>query len=124
MTESQRNILIVAAVAVLGVAFSQAFGIGAWLAQNLLNLAFCFIATFMAWQWYRPRERAIRDIDLRWRLLLMASGVMLLLVMWTGAIFPGWAGNSMMMLVVWLALQGALFYAVHTIFVNRSASWY
>jgi hypothetical protein len=123
MTESQRNILIVAALAVLGVVFSAQFSVSAWLLQNLMNLAFCFIVTFMAWQWYRPRERAIHTMDLFWRLLLLAAGAALILVIWTGAIYPGWAQGGTM-LVVWLAVQGALIYGVHTIFTNRSSSWY
>ncbi len=84
MSDSQRNFLILAVIAVLGVTFSGAFGTSAGLAYGLLNLAFAVLTVwFLIWL-YQRNSGTIAAMPSTPRLVLQVAGAVLLAVVVTG----------------------------------------
>lgn len=86
MTESQRNLLILIGIAVLGVVFSGAFGLGAGAAMTFLNIAFAVVIIWFLITLYQRNSGTIAAMQPTPRLVLQASGAVLLGVLITGMI--------------------------------------
>jgi hypothetical protein len=84
MSESQRNFVILAVIAVIGVLFSGAFGEGAGIAFDLLNLVFAVLMVwFVVWM-YQRNSGTIATLPSTPRLVLHVAGVGLLVLVATG----------------------------------------
>ncbi len=91
MSESQRNILIVVALAALAMIFSGAAGTAIFTISQLLNLAFAVLIVLAVVNWYRGRGYVISSMPSHLRLLLQFSLIMILVVFITGTVYPNWA---------------------------------
>lgn len=98
MTDSQRNLLILLALAVAGVLFSGAFGIGAGIASILLNVAFTTLIVWFMVILYRRHSGTIAAMPHLPRIVMQAAGLALVLAFATGMLhapflpFPfGWS---------------------------------
>jgi len=132
MTDSQRNLLILVAIAVAGVVFSGAFGAGAYLASSLLNVTFTILMVAAVVVVYNRHSATIALMPSTPRLLLQAATVVLGLVLLTGLLqvrtasgnlIPppfGWAnGNA-------LAFWGVVFacgFAIWWSWQQRTSRW-
>lgn len=92
MTDSQRNLLILLGVAVLGVVFSGAFGVGAGAAGSLLQIAFTVVVIWFLVNLYQRNSGTIAGMPTSPRLVLQAAAAVLLLVVVTGlpTFIPVW----------------------------------
>ena len=86
MTDSQRNLLILLAVAVAGVLFSGAFGIGAGVASIFLNVAFTVMLVAFAVILYRRHSGTIARMPHLPRLILQVATVALVIAFATGTL--------------------------------------
>jgi hypothetical protein len=109
VTESQRNLLILVAVAVAGVVFSGAFNVGAGLASMLLNIAFTIAIVWVLVMQYQKHSGTISRMPVMPRLVLQVAGVALIVIVATGMLhapflpYPfGW--SSAYPMVFWPAL--------------------
>lgn len=86
MTESQRNLLILIAVAIVGVLFSGAFNVGTGFAFTLLNVAFVVVIVFAVVSMYRRHSGTIATMPTTPRLLLQSAVVALVAIFATGTL--------------------------------------
>ena len=86
MTESQRNLLILLAVAIAGVLFSGAFGVGAGIANIFLNVAFTVMLVAFAVILYRRHSGTINSMPHVPRLVLQVATVALVVAFATGTL--------------------------------------
>lgn len=96
MTETQRNMLILAAVAVAGAIFSGAFTGAAVSASTFLNIAFAVVIVWLGILQYRQRSGTIAQMPVMPRLVLQICALALLLIIVTGSLpllpYPfGWS---------------------------------
>lgn len=84
MTESQRNLLILVAIAAIGVAFSGAFNLGAGALATVLNVAFTVMIVAAIAIVYRRHSGTIARMPATPRLVLQASALGLGAVVVTG----------------------------------------
>lgn len=113
MTEFQRNMLILTAVAVAGVLFSGAFNLGAGIANTLLSIAFTVVLVWFMVILYQRHSGTIAQMPVGPRLVLQASGIALVGMMATGMLhapflpFPfGWSSSYPMIFWPGLLLCG------------------
>lgn len=101
MSESQRNLLILVAIAIVGVMFSGAYGVGSGIAKLLINIAFTVMLVWLLVSSYQRHSGTIAQMAIGPRLLLQVSGIVLIVTYVTGTLaFPGvlpsppfgWAG--------------------------------
>lgn len=119
MGETQRNFLIIAAIALLGVVFSGAFGATAGLVSMLLNLAFALMLGATLWVLHRNKASTISAMQPAHRLLLQGSGIVLYLVFLTGTVFPGWSSWGGMFAGMFFLLIGVCIYAMYWAWQQR-----
>jgi hypothetical protein len=86
MNESQRNLLILVALAVIGVVFSGAFGIGSGVAITFLNIAFAVGIIWFLANLYLRKRGTIAHIPRMPRLVLQLSALVMLLLLVTGTL--------------------------------------
>lgn len=84
MSDTQRNLLILLAVAVAGVIFSGAFNLGAGVAGLLLNIAFTVLLVWFLVVMYQRHSGTIATMPLMPRLILQAAGIILVASFATG----------------------------------------
>jgi hypothetical protein len=84
MSDTQRNMLILLAIAVAGVVFSGAFGIGAGYANMLLNIAFTVVIVWFLVVLYQRNSGTIAQMPVTPRLVLQAAGIALVAMLATG----------------------------------------
>ena len=93
MTESQRNLLILVAIAVLGVVFSGAFSIGSGTAMAFLNVAFAVAIIWFLINLYIQRSGTIAQIATVPRVVLQLSSLVMLCLLATGMLNVGFLPN-------------------------------
>lgn len=102
MSESQRNLLILLAIAIIGVMFSGAFNLGAGILRMLMNLAFTILIIVFLFSLYRRNTGTIARMPLVPRLVLQGAALLLCAIVITGTFqiggllpYPpfGWAGK-------------------------------
>lgn len=127
MTDSQRNFMILLAVAVAGVLFSDAFGIGAGIANLLINVAFTILIVSFAVILYRKHSGTIAGMPHVPRLVLQAAVMALVFAFATGMLhlpflpFPfGW--SSVYPVAFW-ALVLSCGFAIWWSWQQRSTRW-
>ena len=86
MTDSQRNLLILVAVAVAGVVFSGAFNLGAGVASLFLNLAFTVVLVWFLVILYRKHSGTIAHMPVTPRLVMQTCGIVLVGSIATGMV--------------------------------------
>lgn len=96
MTDSQRNLLILLAVAVVGVLFSGAFGVAAFSASAFLQVAFTVVMVWFLISLYRRHSGTIASMPAMPRLVMQLAGIAVVVMLATGTIpflpLPfGWA---------------------------------
>ncbi|MBC7462304.1 MAG: hypothetical protein H7287_13160 [Thermoleophilia bacterium] len=84
MTDTQRNFLILGALAVIGVLFSGAFNLGTGAANVFLNIAFTVVLIWALINLYVRKSGTIAQIATVPRVVLQASCLALLLLLVTG----------------------------------------
>lgn len=111
MTETQRNFLILGALAMLGViaATSGAFDLATFGVMTILNILFAIAILAFVVQLRTRRAGSIANIPQPWRLLLDVCGVGLVLVFVTGLLYPAWSG--------WGAFYAVMFFALTAAFI-------
>lgn len=115
MTDSQRNLLILLAIAIAGVVFSGAFNVGAGAVGMLLNIAFTVAIVWFLAILYQRHSGTIATMPVTPRLVLQVAGLALVLMLATGMLiapflpFPpfGWANAYPM--VFWPAVLLCVF---------------
>jgi hypothetical protein len=127
MTDSQRNLLILLAVAVVGVLFSGAFNVGAGIAGLLLNLAFTVVILWFLITLYQRHSGTIAQMPTTPRLVLQVAGVVLFGSLVTGMLhapflpFPfGWSSDYPM--IFWPLVLGCAF-AIWWAWQQRTSRW-
>lgn len=127
MTDSQRNLLILVAVAVAGVLFSGAFSVGAGVASMFLNVAFTIVIVWALVAFYQRNSGTIATMQATPRLVLQVAAGALVLMLATGLLhvpflpFPfGW--GSIYPLVFWPAVLLAGF-AIWWSWQQRTSRW-
>ncbi len=128
MTDSQRNLLILLAVAVAGVLFSGAFGIGAGLASIFLNVAFTVMLVAFAVILYRRHSGTIGRMPHVPRLVLQSAVIALVVAFGTGMLHapflpnPPFGWSNTQPLAFWALVLGCGF-AIWWSWQQRSARW-
>lgn len=128
MTDSQRNLLILLAVAVAGAVFSGAFGGGALIASILLNVAFTVLLLAAGVLWYQRNSGTIDRLPSTQRWVMRGAALVLLVTLTTGMLtigtllpWPfGWSNTAP--LLFWglvLACAGAIWWA----WQHRTSRW-
>ncbi|MCW2956190.1 MAG: hypothetical protein JWO69_1059 [Thermoleophilia bacterium] len=84
MSDSQRNLIILVAIAIAGVMFSGAFGIGAGGALAFLNLAFTVVIVWFLVTLYQRNSGTIATMPTGPRLMMRVACLALLLILVTG----------------------------------------
>lgn len=84
MSDSQRNLIILVAIAIAGVLFSGAFNLGAGGAMAFLNLAFTIVLVWFLVTIYQRNSGTIATMPVAPRLILQAACLALLLIFVTG----------------------------------------
>ena len=128
MTDSQRNLLILVAVAVAGVLFSGAFGTGAAFASLLLNLTFTVLMIAAIVMLYQRNAATIAMLPSTPRFVLQAATLVLGITVATGllqvgGLLPapfGWANDNA--LTFW-ALVFACGFAIWWAWQQRTSRW-
>lgn len=109
MTESQRNLLILVALAVVGVLFSGAFSIGAGILGVALNLAFTILIIAFLVILYRRNAGTIAAMPVTPRLVMQISGIVMAIVLFTGMLAAPFLPTS---IFGWSARQPVLFWGL------------
>ena len=128
MTESQRNLLILLVVAVVGVMFSGAFGLGAGAAFSALNIAFTVLLVWFAVVLYQRHSGTIATMPAGPRTVLQAGVVVLLLTYVTGTLRignllpPPFGWSSSAPLLFWGLVLGSGF-AIWWAWQQRTSRW-
>lgn len=131
MTEGQRNILIVAAIAVVGsLFFSDAFGVGAGTANFLINIAFRILIIWFLVVLYQRHSGTIATMPSTPRLVLQACGIFLLLLLSLGliALVFALAGSASPLeilsepVIFWPALLASIF-GIWWAWQQRTSRW-
>lgn len=128
MTESQRNLLILVAIAVIGVMFSGTFNSGASILSDLLNIAFTVMIVAVVVMVYRRHSGTISQLPTVPRLVLQGSVFALAAIVITGTLqfnghLPepfGWASQSP------VAFYGSIFalaFAIWWAWQQRVSRW-
>jgi hypothetical protein len=99
MTESQRNFLILIAIALVGVVFSGAFGLSSAILLMLMSAAFVILTAWFIIILYQRHSGTIARMPAGPRIVLQASMIFGLIILVTGALrlpflpFPmfGWS---------------------------------
>lgn len=127
MSDSQRNLLILVAIAIAGVVFSGAFNVGAGIAGLLLNVAFTIAIVWFLVILYQRHSGTIATMPATPRLVLQAAGIALLLILLTGFLYLpflpppfGWSHHAP--LVFWPALLLSAF-AIWWAWQQRTSRW-
>lgn len=127
MTESQRNLLILLGVAVLGVVFSGAFNLGAGVAGMLLSIAFVVLMVWFLIAMYQRNSGTIATMPAAPRLVLQVAGAALVLLLLTGLLHApflpapfGWASGAA--LVFWPAVLLCAF-GIWWAWQQRTSRW-
>lgn len=127
MTDSQRNLLILLAVAVAGVLFSGAFGVGAGIASIFLNVAFTVMLVWFAVILYRRHSGTIARMPHLPRLVLQVATVALIVAFATGTLSApflpppfGWSNDYAV--AFWALVLGCGF-AIWWSWQQRSTRW-
>lgn len=107
MTEGQRNIAIVIVVGIL-VSLFVGLQLALALLFKILGIVFFVLMAMWFWQMYKKNEASINRMDLAPRLVLMGSGVGMLLVVFTGSVWPAWGNGAMSVLFFGLIALCAL----------------
>ena len=128
MTDSQRNMLILLAVAIAGVVFSGAFNLGAGSAMLFLNIAFMVVLVWFLVVLYQRNSGTIATMPVGPRTILQVASIALLGILVTGMLsFPflpapfGWA-TGQYTLVFW----GSVFacgFAIWWGWQQRTSKW-
>ena len=128
MTDSQRNLLILVALAVVGVLFSGAFGVGAGLASMLLNLAFTVLLVWLAVSLYQRHSGTIATMPVTARLVLQVATVLLVLAFATGTLnipflpYPPFGWANVHPLPFWALILGCGF-GIWWAWQQRTSRW-
>jgi hypothetical protein len=123
VSDSQRNFLILIAIAALGVMFSGVFALTAGTISIIVS--FLFIAATIAFLiiQYQRNSGTISLMKPRYRLQLQASGIVLLIVIVTGLGVPpflrGWSGISGLHTIAFFGLLAASIYGLYHAWRNR-----
>ena len=126
MTDSQRNMLILLAVAVAGVLFSGAFGVAAGGAQTFLQIAFMVVIVWLIVTLYQRHSGTIATMPIAPRVVLHAAMFVLLALVITGSALPflpwpfGW--SSVYPQIYWPLLIASGF-AIWWSWQNRTTGW-
>lgn len=128
MTESQRNLLILVAIAVIGVMFSGAFNLGAGVLGALLNVAFTVMIVAVLVMVYRRHSGTIAQMPTTPRLVLQLAVLALAAIVITGTfqfagLLPepfGWANRQP---VVFYGAIFALAFAIWWSWQQRTTRW-
>jgi hypothetical protein len=127
VTDSQRNLLILLAVAVAGVLFSGAFGVGAGIASIFLNVAFTVMLVWFAVILYQRHSGTIASMPHLPRLVLQVATIALILAFATGTLSApflpepfGWSHDYA--LPFW-ALIFACGFAIWWAWQQRTSRW-
>ncbi len=75
MSDTQRNFLILGAIALAGVLFSGAFGTGAGIAFTVLNIAFAILIIWFVISLYQRNSGTIAQMPATPRLVLQSCGI-------------------------------------------------
>ena len=75
MSETQRNFVILGAIAMLGLVFSGQFGVGAGIAFTVLNIAFAILIIWFLIMLYRRNSGTIALMPATPRIVLQACGI-------------------------------------------------
>jgi hypothetical protein len=99
MSDSQRNLFILVALAVVGVLFSGVFGVAAGGLSALLNIAFTIAIIWFLVISYRRHSGTIAAMPAVPRLVLQVAGATLVIVFATGSstLLPapfGWSATN------------------------------
>lgn len=123
MNDSQRNFLILIAIAVLGVMFSGVFALTAGTISMVVNLLFIAATVAFLIIQYQRNSGTIGLMKPRYRLQLQISGVVLLVVMITGLgvppFFAGWSGASGLHTILFFGFLAASIYGLYNAWRNR-----
>lgn len=108
MSESQRNVLILLAVAVAGVLFSGAFSIGAGIAGLVINIAFTIAIVWFLVTIYQRNSGTIAQMPATPRMVMQLCGLVLMGSLVTGMLHAPFLPFPF----GWSSLYPAIFYPV------------
>jgi hypothetical protein len=129
MTESQRNLLILAVIAVIGAAAGGVFDLGAGALAGVLNTALTLLIVFAIVMLYRRQSGTIAQMATTPRLVLQAAVIVAAAAIVTGTfrlagLLPdppfGWAGHYP---VVFYATLFACGFAIWWAWQQRVSRW-
>jgi hypothetical protein len=124
LTDTQRNFLILAAIAVIGFTFSGRFGIVAGTSMGLINIAFVVLTIMFLVQLRRSKASQISSMPTGDRILFDGCLLAIGIVMVTGQLIPGWAvRNGGTGTVVFFGLIAALVYGAYVAWQRRPNRW-
>ena len=89
MTDSQRNLAILGAIAVAGALIGGAFDSAAFNVNLLLNIAFTVVMTWFLVITYQKHSGTIAQMPIGPRLVLQGSGIALVAIFVTGSLRAG-----------------------------------
>lgn len=120
MNETQRNFLILGAIAVLGVIYSQVFATAAFSLSLLINVLFTIAIVALLINGYRTNQSTIAGMPTVPRLVLQISGIAMLVILVTGLPLPvpgfGWGGRNV---IVYFGLIGLCGFGIFWGWSNR-----
>jgi hypothetical protein len=125
MTEGQRNILIIVAIAVVGTLFfGDTLGLGAGIAGLLLNVAFTIAIVWFLIVLYNRHQGTIATMPSTPRTVLQASGVVLIFLLLAGilAFFVPALAAVRNPMIYWPALLLSIF-GIWWAWQQRTSRW-
>ncbi|MCB0878857.1 MAG: hypothetical protein KDC46_07745 [Thermoleophilia bacterium] len=127
MSDTQRNFLILGALALAGVMFSGAFGTGAGIAFLLLNAAFAVLIVWFLITLYQRNSGTIALMPATPRLVMQAASAGVLILVVTGMFHlpflpPPFGWSADYPVVFWGLLLGCAF-AVWWAWQQRTSRW-
>lgn len=120
MNDTQRNLLIIALVAVAGlVAWPVLVGLG--ILDYLTRIIFAILLGATLWVMHRNNATRISAMKPQWRYLLQVSGVALYFVVVTGTLLPPtWANQGGIATALFFAMVAACIVGIYTAWQNRA----
>jgi hypothetical protein len=92
VSDTQRNFLVIIAIAVIGgLFFSDAINSAAFSLNMLLSLIFMVLIGVAMWQWHKRNALRISAMEPTDRLILQVSGILLYANVLGGTFFPRYA---------------------------------
>ena len=125
MNESQRNILIVVAIA---IALStpmlvSGFALTSGMLFMIFSILFTIAIAWFLWGVYRAREGTINALPTHWRLLLQASAAVAFVTSLTGIGYPGWAGRNAGNAALFFVLMAGSVLGIYYAWQQRTSRW-